>query len=372
MSDNINHLARDSVQKIPDYTPGHSIAAIKQETGQSSFIKLASNENPLGCSLSKDELTRCFIDSDVYPDINTHPLLESLSKKHQVSINQLILGNGSDEIFQTLALAFLNPNDSVLSAEHTFSVYKSATVLMGATYIPISMKHYAYDYQAIYEAITDQTKLIFIANPNNPTGSYLSYDELSSFLSQIPNHVIVVLDEAYKDYVETDPLDSNLTLLHSYPNLIITRTFSKIYGLAGLRIGYGMAHESLIRVLKKVRLPFNANIAALNAAHLALETKADFVRESQVMNQRGYALYKDAAASWPVQCLPSSGNFVCLVMTQHSAEDAFNHCLNHGFIIRKLTSFGLPNAIRITIGKPNHNDDMIACLNQFFGSTSYP
>ena len=241
---------------------------------------------------------------------------------------------------------------------------------MGATYTPITMTDYSYDYQAICEAITDQTKLIFIANPNNPTGSYLRYDELSKFLSQVPNHVIVVLDEAYKDYVDSDPLDSNLNLLHSYPNLIITRTFSKIYGLAGLRIGYGMAHESIIQLLNKVRLPFNTNTAALNAAHLALETKSDFVRQSQVMNQTGYTLYKDAAAFWPVQFLPSAGNFICLVMTHHSAEEAFNHCLNHGFIIRKLTSFGLPNAIRITIGKPNQNDVVIACLNQFFGSKS--
>ena len=370
MSDDINTLANDSIQEIPAYTPGHSIEAMKKATGRHSFTKLASNENPLGCSLSKDELSQCLNDCSVYPDTNSHPLIESLAQKHQLSTDQLILGNGSDEIFQSLALAFLNTNDIVLSAEHTFSVYQSATLLRGAIYTPITMKNYGYDYQAICQAITDQTKLIFIANPNNPTGSYLRYDELSKFLSQVPNHVIVVLDEAYKDYVETDPLDSNLNLLQSYPNLIITRTFSKIYGLAGLRIGYGMADKTLIQLLNKVRLPFNTNTAALNAAHLALETKSDFVRHSQVMNQTGYALYKDAATSWPVHCLASKGNFICLVMTHHSAEEAFNHCLNHGFIIRKLTSFGLPNAIRITIGKPNQNEGVIACLNQFFGSKS--
>ena len=367
MTDFLHNLLRDSVASIPEYQAGQSMASLQSK---SKLLKLSSNENPLGCSLSSDELLSCITQTEIYPDSNHHPLIDALANHHQIHSDSLLLGNGSDEIFQLLGLALLNPLDSVLSAEHTFSVYRSTTIMMGATYKTIEMSEYGMNCDATLKSITSETKLIFIANPNNPTGSFLSHEQLAGFLKQVPQHVIVVIDEAYKEYVTTEPIDSNLSFIDTYPNVIITRTFSKIYGLAGLRIGYGIANATLISYLKKVKLPFNVNSISLNAAYLALTTKQTFVSHSQNINQEGLSQYESATKQWPVTWVPSQGNFCCLLLTNHQANAVFDQCINNGFIIRKLESFGLAQGIRITIASKAVNDRVISCLNSFFESSS--
>lgn len=367
MTEFLNNLLRDSIASIPDYQAGQSAASLNTK---SKLLKLSSNENPLGCALSSQELLSCITQAEIYPESNHHPLIAALANHHQIDSESLILGNGSDEIFQLLGLAFLNPKDSVLSAEHTFSVYRSTAIMMGATYQSIAMSEFGMNCDATLDAITSDTKMIFIANPNNPTGSFLSHETLANFLKKVPQHVIVVIDEAYKEYVTIEPIDSNLSFINTYPNVIITRTFSKIYGLAGLRLGYGIANTTLISYLKKVKLPFNVNSIALNAAHVALTTKQDFVTHSQHVNLEGLALYESTAKTWPVTWVPSFGNFCCLILTEHDVNVAFDHCIKHGFIIRKLASFGLPQGIRITVASKAVNDRVISCLNSFFESSS--
>ena len=357
--------SRKELTGIKAYTPGDSIEFIKEKYKLSSVIKLASNENPLGSAISLDQLSTAFSTSYLYPDSNSHKLLETLGKKHNQQKENLILGNGSDEIFLLLALAYLDKNSEVICPQHTFSVYESVTQLMGASYTKVKMNDYNTDLSEILKAINSNTKLIFIANPNNPTGTFINSLSLSEFLSKVPPDIIVVLDEAYKDYVVSEPLDSNVGLLARYKNVVITRTFSKLYGLAGFRVGYGISSKEIVANLQKVRPPFNVNSLALEAALLALDN-TEFVQQSNIINQEGILHYKKACKNWPVTMLQTQANFVCLLLHNHCSQSAYDACIKKGIIIRKLTSFGLDNAIRITIGSADQNKHCINSLTEFF------
>jgi len=349
---------RACLQTLTPYTPGQSQESLSADQ---DYLKLSSNENPLGAAVPPSELATLLNQIERYPAIATHPLTTALATHHGVSPSHILLGNGSDDCFLLLAQAYLNPGDEVLSAAHTFSVYKSVTLTMTAHYKGIAMHHYATDLDAILAAITAKTTLIFLANPNNPTGTFFNRARFTSFLEQVPSRVLVVLDEAYKDYVLSEPTDSMLPLLESYPNLVITRTFSKLYGLAGLRLGYAIGSPDCIAACNRVRPPFNVNRLSLDAGVRAL-TKQDFVTHTQRTNQSGLQQFYDALSSQPITLLPSEANFICVLFPTLTAKAVYTHFLNHGIIIRPLDSFGLPNGCRITVGTQAQNARCIDVL----------
>lgn len=357
---------RKELNKLTLYQPGKSIEAVKKEFNCERIIKCASNENPLGCPLPSDVLMDLLKSIHYYPDSVNHDITTALQNKHRLPASHFVLGNGSDDVFLLCAQALLTDNDTVISSAHTFSVYSYVTQLMGATYHAVPMKEFGYDLDGILQAVTKDSKLIFIANPNNPTGTFLSHKQLSDFLEKLPSHVVCVLDEAYRDYVSLEDIHLNEQLLRIYPNLIITRTFSKIYGMAGFRLGYGMAQEALCTLLQKVRAPFNVNSLALTAGHYALTQGDSFVERSRQVNEIGLRFFMQQAKKWPVSYLESQANFICLFMTDHTANDAYDFCIQRGIIIRPLTHFGFDKGIRITICNNEENHIIAKTLTEFF------
>ncbi|RAP30323.1 histidinol-phosphate transaminase [Candidatus Marinamargulisbacteria bacterium SCGC AG-414-C22] len=340
-------------QVLPLYQPGKSSTSFTDKP----LIKLSSNENPFGMAISVNDL-QTLTDLSRYPNSTNNPLILELIQKHAVTSDNLILGNGSDELFQLVAMSFLDSGDEVISSEHTFSIYQIATLARGATYIEVPMKNYTYDLKGILTAITPKTRVIFIANPNNPTGTFLTANDIANFMNKVPSHVLVVLDEAYKDYVITEELDHNVSLLASHKNILITRTFSKMYGMAGFRLGYGLSSPAIIAALLRVKMPFNINQYALHAGCLALQNTS-FYDSCKTANLTGMTRILDTFKDSDVVCLPSHGNFICIMFEQLSGKEVFQFFINNGIIVRDLSSFGIPNGIRVTIGKPEQVSDFI-------------
>ena len=353
------------INQINPYTPGQSIESIQQEFGLTNIIKLASNENPLGPAI---DYRTCTANIDQYPDYSTHPLTQALANKHNVSTNQLILGNGSDELLQIAALACIEPDDEILSSECTFSEYKFVAQVTGATFVAAPMFNDTYNISAIIEHITDRTKIIFIANPNNPTGTYINQNDIETLLKTISDDTLLVLDEAYAEYVTASDYPNALELIKQYPNLMITRTFSKIYGLAALRVGYGIAQQAIIQNLHKVRQPFNVNGLALECAYQALQTDA-FVTESLRVNKEGKQYLLNELANIDCQIPDSQANFLFIRFNKNIDGTALSQALlKKGVIVRNMKSFGQKSAIRVTIGTLEQNKrfikELTTCLNQ--------
>lgn len=343
------------LDSINPYNPGKS----SSDLGNKEFVKLSSNENPFGMGLSSEQFQSLCSNLERYPATNNNDLINKLSVYHSISPDQIILGNGSDELFQIISQAYLNPQTDSLSSKHTFSVYKHCTLLMGAVYKDVDMSQYGYDLDAMLSAISTQTRVIFIANPNNPTGSFLTVSQLDTFLSKLPSDIVVVLDEAYKDYVQVEDQSKTVDLLKTYKNLIITRTFSKLYGLAGFRLGYAMADSTIIALLKKIKPPFNVNSLALGAGTIALDNTS-FFQHSYSSNQNGLKRIFESGPYQHLDILPSQANFVCILSSRFKSSFMFNYFLQHGYIIRDLASFGLPNGVRLTIGSP---EDVARCVS---------
>jgi len=358
--------SRKTLQQIKPYIPGKSIQEAKAEAGLDHVVKMASNENPLGPSVSFKDLQSELENCHLYPHQETSGLFELLAKKYSIQNYNLILGNGSDELIQLLAFAYLNEHDTVVTTQHTFSEYAFITYLMNAKLIEVPTNpDYSFNFEAILKSITTTTKLIFLANPNNPTGLMFSHEVFVNFLKQVPLGVIVVIDEAYAEYVEDAHYPQSAALLDNFKNVVILRTFSKLYGLAGLRIGYGMAHEIIIETLKKVRPPFNVNSIALSAAKAALMAK-EHIQKSLQLNHEGKAFFYKAFTELNLPYLKTEANFICF-FTPILAQDLAKQLLQKGYIVRALTSFNLPYGIRVTIHLPEHNQGFInalkACLN---------
>lgn len=345
----------DFLDNISSYKPGKS----SKDLGNKSLIKLSSNENPFGAAIDQVQFTSYYKNIERYANTTDNELINALGKHHNITTDSIILGNGSDELFQFISQCFLNPDSEAISSDHTFSVYKSCVQVVGARYISVKMTDFRYNLDLILNKITSHTKVIFIANPNNPTGTFLTMSEIKHFLNSVPNHVLVVLDEAYKDYVQDEERDLTLTLLSEFKNVIITRTFSKMYGLAGLRLGYGVAHPGIISLLKKVKPPFNINLIALNAGLDALKNKF-FVQHSFNENRTGLSLFQNASSNWNCDLVSSQANFVCISNTTYLANELFDLFAKEGYIIRDLSSFDLPYSIRITIG---NNEDVKHCIS---------
>jgi len=357
----LKHLVRKTIQSLPEYVPGKSIESIESAGLVSGVIKLASNENPRGPAVQDFGLLESAF-TQYYPDVSRAPILSKLATKFGVSVENIILGNGSDDVIQMLCLAFLNAGDEVLTSDCTFSVYERCARIMDATVVKVPLKDNVYDLAGLLAKVSSSTKLIFLANPNNPTGTIVTHEALEKFLAALPQSLVVVLDEAYSDYVHSADFPDSVSLIQRFENLITLRTFSKIYGLAGLRIGYGIGGSELVAILHQVRQPFNINSLAMKAAELALDCQ-EFVTESIKLNEEGKRyLYKELQ-SLGLSYTPTESNFIYIDLAK-PAQDVFEALLKLGIIIRPLNSFGRPNAIRVTVGTMPENRAFIAALNK--------
>ena len=341
--------------KIMPYQPGKPVAEVKRELGLDHVIKLASNENPSGPSpLAVEAIRRSLVDLNFYPEDSGHYLRMKLSEKLGVAPDMLALGNGSSEIIVNVGRAFLKPGDEILTSEKSFVLYYLCGAYMGNRVVQTPMKDYRYDLEAMAGLITPQTRIIFIANPNNPTGTYVNKAALEAFLEKVPPDVLVVLDEAYSEYIEEPDYPNGLLYVRRHPNLLVLRTFSKIYGLAGIRVGYGIADPSLIDVINRVKLPFNANALGQEAATAALDDH-QFVTDSKAINHAGLEFLHDFFKKHHVAYIPSVANFVTVLLPVEG-HVLFDRMQRQGVIVRPLKGFGIPNAIRITVGKPQENE----------------
>lgn len=360
-------LAVPGVQKLNPYVPGKPISELERELGIENIIKLASNENPLGPSpKAMAAIAPLMSELALYPDGNGFELKKALAEKHGVGMDQITLGNGSNDVLVLLAEAFLSAAHNAIYSQYSFAVYPIAIQAIGATHkmIPAlgwdSDSPLGCDLDAMAVAIDAQTRLIFIANPNNPTGSFLTKQALYNFIQQVPEDVIVVLDEAYLEYSpESMRVDGSLWL-SEFPNLVVTRTFSKAYGLAGLRVGYSLSHPDIANVINRIRQPFNVNSLALKAAEAAIDD-ADFIQKSMAVNAKGLELLCDCCDELKLRYVPSKGNFLLVDFAQ-DAMPIYEHLLHNGIITRPVANYGLPNSLRITIGSENQIQRLINLL----------
>ncbi len=359
-------LALAGVQKLIPYIPGKPVEELERELGITGIIKLASNENPLGVGdkvlaaikNTLPELAR-------YPDGNGYLLKQALANKLKVSTDQITLGNGSNEILELLARTFLTPELEVVFSEHSFAVYPLVTQAVGAIAKVAPAMEYGHDLDAMLERVNSNTRLIFIANPNNPTGTLLTGNALESFISALPETVLCVLDEAYFEYVDPDKRFNSIDFLEKYPNLIITRTFSKAYGLAGMRIGYSLSSVGIADMLNRVRQPFNNNILALVAAEAAL-IDTDYLTETISCNNEGMMQLTNAFSELNLVWIPSAGNFVSVNLNQ-PAHPLYEALLKKGVIVRPISNYGMPEFLRISIGTKEENNFFINALKEVLG-----
>jgi histidinol-phosphate aminotransferase len=348
---------KPSVESIPPYIPG----VLKP-----GAIKLASNENPLGTSpKALDAIRKAVRHSSLYPDGGCVELKAKLAAKFGLEPANFVVGNGSDEIFVFAAALTVEPGDNMVTSECTFSEYAFAARLFGGTPVYAPMRDGKIQLSDILARIDGRTRMVCVANPNNPTGTYVTDAELRAFLSKVPDGVMVLLDEAYREYVEASDYPDSLALLREYPNLFITRTFSKIYGLAGSRLGYGIGRPELIASLNKARTPFNVNLIAQAAGIAALDDGA-FVAKSRQVNAAGKLQLAEGFQSLSLGFFPTQGNFY-YVKLGRDCQVAFRELAELGVTIRPLTSFGVNDAIRVTVGTEKQNRFFLDCLGKYLG-----
>jgi len=289
-------------------------------------------------------------------------LKQALAAKSGVNTAGITLGNGSNDILELVARAFVGPEHEVVFSDHAFAVYPIVTQAVGARAVSVPAKDWGHDLDAMAAAITPSTRVVFIANPNNPTGTWIERDALEAFLDRVPENVIVVLDEAYTEYVETDDVPNGVDYLGRYSNLLVSRTFSKAYGLAALRVGYGLSHPAIADALNRVRQPFNVNSLALAAALAALEDEA-YLIESRRINRIGMQQLEEGCAALGLSWIPSRGNFLAIDLGREAAP-VFQGLLREGVIVRPVANYGMPNYLRVTIGLPVENQRFLDALKQ--------
>ena len=354
-------LAVDGVRGLQPYEPGKPMEALERELGLRDIIKLASNENPLGPGPRALEAVRAQVpDIGRYPDGNGFALKQALSRHLGVDPACLTLGNGSNDILELLARAFLAPEHEVVFSEHAFAVYPIVTQAAGARAVVTPARDWGHDLEAMAAALTPRTRLVFIANPNNPTGTWLRADALEHFLDSTPEHVLVVIDEAYFEYVQEPDYPDALSWLPRYPNLVLTRTFSKAHGLAGLRVGYGISRPQVADLLNRVRQPFNVNSLALAAAEAALGDAAHLQR-STALNREGMARLVAGFEDLGLGYIPSVANFISVDVGRPGTE-VYQALLRRGVIVRPVANYGMPRHLRVTVGLPEENARFLDAL----------
>ncbi len=359
-------VARKSIQALKPYVPGKSIEEVRAKYHPGQITKLGSNENPLGASGQVIEALRAALPRvSLYPDGASRDLRGALAQAHGVAPEQVVVGNGSDEVLLMIAAAFLNPGEKVLVSENTFSEYEFSGRVMDGRIVKIPLKGNRYDLAGFRGKLSPAPKLVFLCNPNNPTGSYFTHAELAALLRAAPSKTLVVVDEAYCEYADAADFPRSFELLRKHPNLIVTRTFSKIFGMAGLRLGYGFAHPLIIRELARVKTPFNVNLLVQAAALAALADK-DFRARSIANNLAGRAFLQAAFRKRGLEAIPTQANFICF-RTERPAVDLCEDLLKQGVIIRALRSFGLDYWNRVTIGTQEQNERFLAALDEGLG-----
>ena len=356
-------LSPSYVRSIAPYQPGKPIGELAREMGldEAAIVKLASNENPRGIG----PRTRAAIEAAIgevarYPDGNGFELKAALAARYGVDMASIVLGNGSNDVLELVALAFLGPGRAAVLSQHAFAVYPLATQARGARQLVVPAKNYGHDLEAMVRAIDDETYVVWVANPNNPTGTLARPDELEAFVRRVPERVLIVLDEAYNEYLTPDLRADTVKWLKRHPNLVITRTFSKAYGLAGLRVGYALAHPSVADVMNRVRQPFNVNSVALAAARAALDDM-EFVARSFAENLQGLRQLEEGSRSLGLDFIPSHGNFLTIRVGR--AAEIYRRLLRRSVIVRPIGGgYGLAEHLRVTVGTPQENEKFLAAL----------
>jgi histidinol-phosphate aminotransferase len=355
------------VRELARYVPGKSSEEVARDLNldPKSIVKLASNENPRGPSprvlaaiaQAASEVTR-------YPDGNAFALKAALSERLGVAPSQIVLGNGSNDVLELVTQAYLRAGDETVYAQHAFAVYPLATQARGGVGIEVPARDFGHDLPQMRAAITPRTRIVFVANPNNPTGTFVARAELEAFVASVPRDVLVVLDEAYNEYLEPAERCDSVGWLSRYPNLVLSRTFSKAHGLAALRIGYGIMHADVADMLNRVRQPFNVNALA-QAAALAALADGDYVDASRALNRAGIRQLGDGLAALGVMSLPSHGNFVLAKVGD--AQKVNQALLAQGVIVRPVANYGLPEWLRVSVGLPSENERFLAALASALG-----
>ncbi|MBT6817721.1 MAG: histidinol-phosphate transaminase [Nitrosomonadales bacterium] len=357
------------ISELEPYQGGRPIKEVSRELGipAGKIVKLASNENPLGVSPK----VKSVIDASVneihrYPDGNGYYLKLAISKKFSLKPEQIILGNGSNDILELAARTVLSPGDEVIYSKHAFAVYEIVTKAIGAVgKKAIPEDNFGHNLNEFLKLISKKTKLIFIANPNNPTGNLIEKSKLLNFLSKVPKNILVVLDEAYDEYLSDDCKSQAFNWLSEYKNLMISRSFSKAHGLAGLRIGYGVGDERLINLINRVRQPFNVNYISQVAAIESLRDD-EFIKKSRSMNDEGKKQLEQVFREQKIQFIPSYGNFISFNLEDESKSMMYyQHLLKNGIIVRPISNYELPSFLRVSIGLRNENDAFIKHIRSF-------
>ena len=350
------------VRAIAAYQPGKPSSEVARELGlvEANVIKLASNENPLGASPRVIEAIQAALPELArYPDGNAFTLKEELARRHNVSRESIILGNGSNDVLELAAMAFLAPGTSAVYAQHCFVVNHLATQARGADGIEVPARDFGHDLEAMRAAVRGDTRVIFVSNPNNPTGTWIEPSQVLAFLRQVPPGVLVVLDEAYYEYLAAADQSASIEWIREFPNLLVTRTFSKAHGLAGLRVGYGVAHPQVADLMNRVRQPFNVNSIAQAAAVAALSDTA-FLQRSFDLNRAGMAQLTSGFDAMGLDWIPSHGNFVSVRVGD--AALVFQGLMERGVIVRPIAGYGLPEHLRVTVGLEAENARLLETL----------
>lgn len=363
MQTDIDSRVVKGVQALSPYQPGKPVNELAREFGldPGSIVKLASNENPLGPSAKAlSAIEETLADLCRYPDGNGFDLKQALSDRYGIGPEQITLGNGSNDVLEVITRCFAAPGDEVVYSQYAFAVYPLVTQAIGATGVSVPARDYGHDLDAMADAVTDHTKLVFVANPNNPTGTVHGGGAIEAFLDRIPGHVLVVLDEAYCEYLQGDDYVDGLSLLERYPNLIVTRTFSKAWGLAALRVGYSVSSSEIANFLNRVRQPFNVDSIAMAAATAVLSDD-QYLQRSREINTRGMAQLESAFKEMKLAYIPSAGNFISVEVGEYATE-INQSLLEQGVIVRPIGGYGLPRHLRVSIGLPEENERFLAAL----------
>ena len=357
-------LAPAHVREIAPYVPGKPVAETARELGlaEADILKLASNENPLGSSPKAIEALRGALgDLAWYPDGSGHDLKAAICARLAVRPGNIVLGNGSNDVLELVARAFLTPADSAVFSQHAFMVYPLVVKAVGARGIEVPAKDYGHDLAAMAAAIRPDTKIVFLANPNNPTGTFLPWESVRAFVERVPPTTLVVMDEAYGEYLPPPLQSPSVGWIASFPNLVVSRTLSKAYGLAGLRVGFGIAHPEVAELMNRVRQPFNVNHLAMVAACAALGDEA-FIAESRRVNAAGLVQLAEGFERLGLPFIPSSGNFVAVRVGD--AARIYADLLRQGVIVRPIAGYGMPEHLRVTVGTAAQNERFLAALER--------
>jgi histidinol-phosphate aminotransferase len=358
------------IREFAPYVPGKPAAELAREMGlpESGIVKLASNENPLGPSAQAIAAMQAALpDIARYPDANGFELKRAIRERFGVETAQVVIGNGSNDVLELAARTFLSPGTSAVYSKHAFAVYPLSVQSIGATGIEVPARDFGHDPDAMVAAIRDDTRVLFIANPNNPTGTFLAGEAIGALLARVPRHVVVVLDEAYTEYLPDAQRYDSIAWLREHPNLVITRTFSKAYGLAGMRVGFALAHPDVADLMNRIRQPFNVNTVAQAGAIASLHDEA-YVARSRQLNDEGLRQVVAEVGRLGLRHIPSFGNFVCVRVGDAGA--IYRQLLERGVIVRPVGGYGMPEWLRVSIGLPAENDRFLGSLAEVLAPTA--